>query len=113
MGGLKPRKASDDFFDWFEEAYISIVCSVLVELTLPMFDSLRPDPRWQDLVRRIGLPRLLPTSSATHAYCVNEAVDYENSRQIATANVTQRDLNEWRFCVGYRRSKSLQSGRQE
>jgi TolB-like protein/Tfp pilus assembly protein PilF len=41
-------------FQWLEEAYQQRVFRI-IELTLPMFDSLRPDPRWQDLVRRIGL----------------------------------------------------------
>jgi TolB-like protein len=42
-------------FEQLEEAYRQRVFR-LVELTMPMFDSLRPDPRWKDLVRRIGLP---------------------------------------------------------
>ena len=42
-------------FHWLEEAYRHRVWRI-IELTLPMFDSLRPDPRWHDLVRRIGLP---------------------------------------------------------
>lgn len=41
-------------FQWLEEAYRQRVFRI-IELTLPMFDSVRPDPRWQDLVRRIGL----------------------------------------------------------
>jgi TolB-like protein/Flp pilus assembly protein TadD len=41
-------------FEWLEEAYRQRVFRI-VELTLPMFDSLRSDRRWQDLVGRIGL----------------------------------------------------------
>ncbi len=43
-------------FQWLEEAYGQRVFRI-IELTLPMFDSLRSDWRWQDLVRRIGLPQ--------------------------------------------------------
>jgi len=52
----------DAAFHCFEEAYQQRVFR-LVELTMPMFDSLRPDPRWQDLVRRIGLPSSLPADA--------------------------------------------------
>jgi tetratricopeptide (TPR) repeat protein len=41
-------------FHRLEEAYEQRVFRI-IELTLPMFDSLRPDPRWQALVQRIGL----------------------------------------------------------
>lgn len=43
-------------FQWLEEAYQQRVFRI-IELTMPMFDSLRSDPRWQDLVRRVGLPQ--------------------------------------------------------
>jgi hypothetical protein len=42
-------------FEQLEEAYRQRVFR-LVELTTPLFDNLRPDPRWKNLVRRIGLP---------------------------------------------------------
>lgn len=42
-------------FEWLEKAHQERVFRI-VELTLPMFDNLRSDPRWQDIVRRIGLP---------------------------------------------------------
>jgi tetratricopeptide (TPR) repeat protein len=42
-------------FKRLEEAYQQRVFRI-IELTLPMFDDLRSDSRWQDLVRRIGLP---------------------------------------------------------
>src|ERR1035438_2040921 len=41
-------------FKCLEEAYQQRVFRI-IELTMPMFDNLRSDPRWQDLVRRIGL----------------------------------------------------------
>jgi len=41
-------------FQCFEEAYQQRVWRI-IELTLPMFDDLRPDARWHGLVRRIGL----------------------------------------------------------
>ena len=55
----------DTAFLWFEEAYRQRVFR-LVELTMPMFDSLRTDSRWQELVRRIGLPTSLRAAAGTH-----------------------------------------------
>ncbi|MBV8867644.1 MAG: winged helix-turn-helix domain-containing protein [Acidobacteriaceae bacterium] len=43
-------------FEWLEEAYRQRVFRI-IELTLPMFDNLRSDWRWQHLVQRIGLPQ--------------------------------------------------------
>jgi TolB-like protein len=43
-------------FHWLEQAYRQRVFRI-IELTLPMFDSLRSDFRWQNLLRRIGLPQ--------------------------------------------------------
>lgn len=45
----------DATFHWLEETYRQRVFRI-IELTLPIFDFLRSDRRWQDLVRRIGLP---------------------------------------------------------
>ena len=46
----------DAAFEKLEEAYRQRVFRI-IELTLPMFDALRTDARWQDLVGRVGLPR--------------------------------------------------------
>lgn len=49
--GLGDRES---LFQWLEEAYRQRVWRI-IELTMPFFDGLRSDPRWQDLVKRIGL----------------------------------------------------------
>jgi hypothetical protein len=47
----------DDDFRWLEKAYQQHD-SQLVELKVfPQFDSLRSDPRYADLVRRLGFPQ--------------------------------------------------------
>jgi TolB-like protein/Flp pilus assembly protein TadD len=43
-------------FECLSEAYEQRVFRI-IELTMPMFDGLRSDPRWQELVRRVGLPQ--------------------------------------------------------
>ena len=46
----------DHAFEWLEKAYQEH-SSFLLDLKVdPLFDPLRPDPRFQDLVRRVGLP---------------------------------------------------------
>src|SRR5262249_26332821 len=49
--GLDDRTSA---FRCFEEAYQQRVFRI-IELTMPMYDTLRSDSRWQNLVRRIGL----------------------------------------------------------
>jgi len=49
--GLDDRDAS---LQWFEEAFHERVWR-MSELTMPMFDGLRSEARWRNLVRRIGL----------------------------------------------------------
>ena len=45
----------NETFRLLEEAYDQRVFRI-IELTFPMFDNLRQDQRWKDLVSRIGLP---------------------------------------------------------
>jgi TolB-like protein/Flp pilus assembly protein TadD len=51
--GLGDRDAA---FECLEEAYRQRVFRI-IELTFPMFDDLRSDQRWVDLVQRVGLSR--------------------------------------------------------
>jgi len=46
---------NDAAFDWLERSYRERVMRIR-ELPEPLFDRLRPDPRFGDLVSRIGLP---------------------------------------------------------
>ncbi len=45
----------DSAFQWLEKAYRERTM-LIQELPSPLFDSLRSDPRFRDLMRRIGLP---------------------------------------------------------
>jgi hypothetical protein len=45
----------DMAFEWLERAYADRTAR-LSELPDPPFDDLRSDPRFQDLLRRVGLP---------------------------------------------------------
>jgi hypothetical protein len=44
-------------FEWFEKAYADRDDRLIFVITDPMLDNMRSDPRFQDLVRRIGLPQ--------------------------------------------------------
>jgi TolB-like protein/DNA-binding winged helix-turn-helix (wHTH) protein len=47
---------NDRAFAWLERAYRERDCQLTWLKLDPMIDSLRPDPRFKDLVRRVGLP---------------------------------------------------------
>jgi TolB-like protein/DNA-binding winged helix-turn-helix (wHTH) protein/Tfp pilus assembly protein PilF len=46
-------------FELLEEAYQNRVGSLILLNTTPVYQSLRPDPRFNDLIRRVGLPRIM------------------------------------------------------
>ena len=47
----------DRAFEWLEKAYLERSSVIVFADVLPTYDSLRSDPRFQNLVERIGLPR--------------------------------------------------------
>jgi hypothetical protein len=49
----------DQTFSWLEKAYEGREHDLAFSNVWPMFDSLRPDPRFKDLMRRIGLTKPL------------------------------------------------------
>jgi hypothetical protein len=46
---------NDEAFVWFERAYEEQSNILIYIKVSPWFDPLRSDPRFQDLVRRVGL----------------------------------------------------------
>lgn len=46
----------DKAFELLEEAYAAHDLELMLEIRFPSFDSLRGDPRYADLMRRLGLP---------------------------------------------------------
>jgi len=46
---------NDEAFAWFERAYEEQSNILIYIKVFPLFDPLRGDPRFQDLVRRVGL----------------------------------------------------------
>ena len=45
----------DEAFAWFERAYQEKSASLQYLKVYPLFDPVRKDPRFADLVRRVGL----------------------------------------------------------
>jgi serine/threonine-protein kinase len=48
---------SDRAFEWLEKAFEARDWQMALLNVEPLFDSLRADPRFTELVRRVGLPR--------------------------------------------------------
>jgi hypothetical protein len=53
---------ADHAFVWLEKAYQKRVSKLTNFNVEPAFDSLRSDPRYDDLLKRIGLPRVNPST---------------------------------------------------
>jgi hypothetical protein len=47
----------DQAFRYLEEAYAAGHRELLFVIRLPAFDQIRSDPRYADLMRRLGLPK--------------------------------------------------------
>jgi len=46
-------------FEWFDRAYQERDCNLTYITTTPPFDSIRPDPRFQHILKKMGLDNLL------------------------------------------------------
>ena len=47
----------DRAFEWLQKAYEGREHDLVFANAWPLFDNLRSDPRYQELVRRVGLPQ--------------------------------------------------------
>ena len=55
------RGRKDEAITWLERAYENRSAQLPDAKTEPMLDSLRSDPRFRNLIRKMGLPSELPT----------------------------------------------------
>jgi hypothetical protein len=46
----------DQAFQYLDKAYANGDGELLIDIRYPAFDPLRSDPRYKDLMRRLGLP---------------------------------------------------------
>lgn len=61
IAGMYARAGkNDEAFSWLEKAYERRVSALINVNVDPAFDSLHNDPRYDDLLRRIGLPKVEP-----------------------------------------------------
>ena len=54
----------DEAFRWLERAFAERECSLVYLNVYPTYDNLRQDPRFHDLVHRIGFPSAPPVRPA-------------------------------------------------
>jgi hypothetical protein len=50
-------RSGDEFFDWFERAYQTGSLWLSWANVSPVFDEVREDPRFRDVLRRMALPQ--------------------------------------------------------
>ncbi|HUM04901.1 MAG TPA: hypothetical protein VLT90_05530, partial [Terriglobales bacterium] len=49
-------------FEWLERAYESHDTGLLALRVMPLYEGLRSDPRYQQMLRRLGIPRTIGSS---------------------------------------------------
>jgi hypothetical protein len=54
---MLPLRERDKAFEWLERAYAQRDSRLVLHQPDPLFDFLRSDPRFQNLLRRMGLPQ--------------------------------------------------------
>jgi tetratricopeptide (TPR) repeat protein len=52
---------TDLAFEWLERAYEAHDSGLLALRVMPLYDRLRPDPRYQQMLRKLGIPRAVAT----------------------------------------------------
>jgi len=64
---------TDRVFEWFYKAYDERECNLIYIAIPPPFDSIRDDPRYKNLLKKMGLEHLLDKQSLINRYLKNSA----------------------------------------